>query len=58
MASAARSSFFDANTTAVDSPDPSMETKEVVIGSGSCPVLPDDTETEAVRAILLILEQS
>ncbi|XP_015776112.1 PREDICTED: pre-mRNA cleavage complex 2 protein Pcf11-like, partial [Acropora digitifera] len=43
----ARSSFFDANTTAVDSPDPSMETKEVVMGSGSCPVLPDDTETEA-----------
>lgn len=58
MASTARSSFFDANATAVDSPDPSVETKEVVVGDGSCPVLPDDTETEAVRGSLRTLEQN
>ena len=44
----ARSSFFDVNMGAVDSPDPLKESKEAV-GEGSCPVLSGDTEAEAVR---------
>ena len=46
----ARSSFFDVNTGAVDSPDPLKDSKEAV-GEGSCPVLSADTEAEAVRVI-------
>ena len=47
---AARSSFFDVNMGAVDSPDPLKESKEAV-GEGSCPVLSGDTEAEAVRVV-------
>ena len=46
--STARSSFFDVNMAAVDSPDPLKESKEVV-GEGSCPVLSGDTEADTVR---------
>ena len=55
MASTARSSFFDVNTGAVDSPDPSKESKDSFIGDGSCPVLSSDTEAEAVRVICVLL---
>lgn len=50
----ARSSFFDVNTGAVDSPDPLKESKEAV-GEGSCPVLSGDTEAEAVRVICYLI---
>ena len=50
---AARSSFFDVNLGALDSPDPlaSKEAAEV-----SCPVLSGDSEAEAVRQVVLVFQ--
>ena len=49
VSAAARSSFFDVTSVAVDSPDPLKEAKDIGGGDGSCPVLSGDNGDEAVR---------